>query len=57
MILPTIKRVVKERIFAELSGKVEIKISEIDTDPTLWGAAAAATDHILKSPSKYLVNL
>jgi len=57
LILPTIKRVVKERIFAELSGKVEIKISEIDTDPTLWGAAAAATDHILKSPSKYLVNL
>lgn len=54
LILPTIQKVVRERVFAELSEKVEIKISESDIDPTLWGAAAAATDQVLKSPSKYL---
>ena len=55
LLLPTINRIVKERILPEISSRVQIKISELTIDPTLYGAAAIATDKMLRKPSEYLV--
>lgn len=55
LLLPTINRIVKERVLPEISSKVQIKISELPVDPTLYGAAAIATDKVLRKPSEYLV--
>lgn len=55
LMLPTIRRIVKERILPEISSRVQIKISELTIDPTLYGAAAIATDKMLRKPSEYLV--
>ncbi|WP_090416228.1 ROK family transcriptional regulator [Pseudobutyrivibrio sp. YE44] len=56
LLLPTINRIVKERVIPEISGKVQIKISKLTVDPTLYGAAAIATDKVLRKPSEYLVS-
>ena len=54
LILPTIKKIVEERTIPEVSSKVRIEISKLDVDPTLYGAAAIATDRVLRKPSEYL---
>lgn len=54
LLLPTIEQVVKERVIPELHAKVQIKISTLKVDPTLYGAAAIATDKILQLPSAFL---
>ena len=56
LLLPTIKRIVKERTIPEVSERVRIEISSLNIDPTLYGAAAIATDRVLRKPSEYLVN-
>lgn len=56
LLLPTINRIVKERTIPEISGRVQIKISKLTVDPTLYGAAAIATDKVLRKPSEYLVS-
>lgn len=55
LLLPTIKRVVKERTLPEIGERVKIEISNLSIDPTLYGAAAIATDRVLRKPSEYLV--
>jgi len=54
LLLPIVKEVVKQRIIDELHTKVQIKISSLKVDPTLYGAAAAATDKLLQMPSAFL---
>ena len=54
LILPDIKRFTEERAIKELYEKTEIKISELEVDPTLYGAAAIATERVLRKPSEYL---
>ncbi len=56
LLLPTINRIVKERILPDISKRVQIKISKLTVDPTLYGAAAIATDKVLRKPSEYLVS-
>lgn len=53
LLLPIIQEVVKQRVIPELHTKVQIKISDLKIDPTLYGAAATATDKVLKLPSKF----
>lgn len=55
-LLPTIKKIVEERTIPEVSSKVRIEISRLKVDPTLYGAAAIATDRVLRKPSEYLVS-
>lgn len=54
LLLPTIKEVVKQRTINELHNKVQIELSHLKVDPTLYGAAAIATDRVLRMPSEYL---
>ncbi len=54
ILLPEIKRVVRERTIPELYLEVEIVMSNLSVDPTLYGAAAIATDMVLGKPSTYL---
>ncbi|MBE6024960.1 MAG: ROK family transcriptional regulator [Cellulosilyticum sp.] len=56
LLLPTIKEVVKQRTIPELYDKVQIKLSQLKVDPTLYGAAAIATDRVLRMPSVFLAN-
>lgn len=56
LLLPTINRIVKERVLPDISERVQIKISKLTVDPTLYGAAAIATDKVLRKPSEYLVS-
>ncbi len=45
---------VKERVFPEIYDNVRIEISKLGIDSTLLGAAAIATDKVLRKPSEYL---
>ena len=54
LLLPIIQNVVKERAISELHAMVQIKISSLKVDPTLYGAAAIATDRVLQMPSAFL---
>ncbi|WP_026527891.1 ROK family transcriptional regulator [Butyrivibrio sp. VCD2006] len=54
ILLPEIKRIVEERTIPELYSQVDIVMSELSVDPTLYGAAAIATDKVLGKPSQYL---
>ncbi|MFT4104707.1 MAG: ROK family transcriptional regulator [Lacrimispora sp.] len=54
LLLPTIQEVVKQRVISELSSRVQIKMSTLKVDPTLYGAAAIATDKVLQMPSAFL---
>jgi len=54
LLLPTIKRIVNERVLPAISSQVRIEISKLSIDPTLYGAAAIATDRVLRKPSEYL---
>lgn len=54
LLMPTIQEVVKQRSISELSSSVQIKISSLKVDPTLYGAAAIATDKVLQMPSAFL---
>ena len=54
LLLPTIQEVVKQRTISELHDRVQIKISSLQVDPTLYGAAAIATDRVLQMPSAFL---
>jgi len=57
MLLATVREVVKNRTIPELYRKVQIKISTLKIDPTLYGAAAIATDQVLQLPSAFTANL
>ena len=54
LLLPTINKIVKERTLEAISSHVKIEISKLSIDPTLYGAAAIATDRVLRKPSEYL---
>lgn len=54
LLLPMIQKVVRKRVIEELYNRVEIKITSLTVDPTLYGAAAIATDNVLKAPSTFL---
>lgn len=54
LLLPTIQEVVRQRVISELNSRVQIKISSLKVDPTLYGAAAIATDKVLQMPSAFL---
>lgn len=53
LLLPIVQEVVRQRVIPELHTKVRIKISNLKVDPTLYGAAATATDKVLQLPSKF----
>lgn len=53
LLLPVIQEVVKQRVIPELHTKVQIKTTELKVDPTLYGAAATATDKVLKLPTMF----
>lgn len=54
LLLPKIKETVKNRMLPEIYENVRIEISKLGVDSTLLGAAAIATDKVLRRPSKYL---
>ena len=54
LLLPTINKIVQERVLPSISSHVRIEISKLKIDPTLYGAAAIATDRVLRKPSEYL---
>ncbi len=53
LLLPTVREVVNRRIIPELNTKTQITISKLKVDPTLYGAAAIATDKVLQMPSAF----
>lgn len=53
LLMPTILEVVKQRVIPELHTRVQIKISNLKVDPTLYGAAATATNKVLQLPSMF----
>jgi len=53
LLMPAIQEVVKQRVIPELHTKVQIKISNLMIDPTLYGAAATATNKVLQLPSMF----
>lgn len=53
-LIDTVKKVVKDRVIPELYEKLDIKLSSFSIDPILYGAAALATDRVLKVPSAFL---
>lgn len=55
MLLDTIRDVVRQRIIPDLYATVQIRLSNLAVDPTLYGAAAVATDKVLQMPSAFLV--
>ena len=54
LFMPVIMETVKERVFPEIYDNVRIEISKLGIDSTLLGAAAIATDKVLRKPSEYL---
>ena len=54
LMLPVIHKIVNQRTISELHDNVKIMFSELAVDPTLYGAAAIATDRVLRRPSEYL---
>lgn len=54
LLIPTINQIVRERTLPAIGNKVRIEISKLSIDPTLYGAAAIATDRVLRKPSEYL---
>jgi predicted NBD/HSP70 family sugar kinase len=53
LLMPAILEVVEQRVIPELRDRVRIKISGLKVDPTLYGAAATATNEVLRLPSKF----
>lgn len=53
LLLPIVQEVVRQRVIPELHTKVRIQISDLKVDPTLYGAAATATDKVLQLPSRF----
>lgn len=53
LLMPTIHEVVKHRVIPELHTRVQIKISNMKVDSTLYGAAATATNKVLQMPSMF----
>lgn len=53
LMLDTIRNVVKERVIPELYRRAQIRITDFEIDPILYGAAALATDEILRVPSAF----
>ncbi|MBQ6129060.1 MAG: ROK family transcriptional regulator [Lachnospiraceae bacterium] len=54
LLLPVIMETIKERVVPEIYDNAEIEMSELGIDSTLLGAAAIATDKVLRRPSEYL---
>ncbi len=57
ILLPVVLDTVKKRAIPELFSEVDIRFSELPIDPTLYGAAAIATDKVLSRPSDYLTSI
>ena len=57
ILLPVVLETVKKRAIPELFSEVDIRFSELPIDPTLYGAAAIATDKVLSRPSDYLTSI
>lgn len=55
ILLSAIHQTVSRRVLPALYSKVQIKLSSLKVDPTLYGAAAAATDKVLQLPSAFSV--
>ena len=53
LMLPTIREVVRQRVIPAIFDKVQIKLSGLKVDPTLYGAAAVATNKVLQLPSAF----
>jgi len=53
LLMPIIQEVVKQRVIPELHTRVQIRISNLKVDPTLYGAAATATSKVLQLPSMF----
>ena len=53
LMLPLIREVVKQRTLPELHRRVHIQMTGLGLDPTLYGAAAIATDKVLSLPSAF----
>lgn len=53
LLLSAIRNVVGQRVLPALNHKVQIKLSSLKVDPTLYGAAAVATDKVLQLPSAF----
>ncbi len=56
LLLPTIQKVIDERVLSDLKEKVTIEISGLTIDPTLYGAAAGATEQVLRTPTLFFSN-
>ncbi|MCR5687949.1 MAG: ROK family transcriptional regulator [Lachnospiraceae bacterium] len=54
LLLPEIQKTVRERVVPEIFDNARIEISRLGIDSTLLGAAAIATDKVLRKPSEYL---
>ena len=54
LLLPTIRQVVQSRLEKEIYDSVHIRMTNFKLDPTLYGAAAVATDKALQMPSIFL---
>ncbi|NCB36328.1 MAG: ROK family protein, partial [Clostridia bacterium] len=52
-LLEAIRSVVSQRVLPEIYDKVQIKLSGLKVDPTLYGAAAVATDMVLQLPTEF----
>ncbi len=55
LLLGTIIETVQSRLIPEVYEKVRIEMTQLTVNPTLLGAAAIATDRVLRKPSEYLV--
>ncbi len=55
LLLPTVREVVSRRIIPELNARARITVSGLKVDPTLYGAAAIATDKVLQMPSAFSI--
>lgn len=53
LLLPIIQDVVRQRVIPELHTRVSIKMSNLKVDPTLYGAAATATNKVLQLPTRF----
>ncbi|MDD4106020.1 MAG: ROK family transcriptional regulator [Eubacteriales bacterium] len=53
ILLSAILDVVRQRVHPALFDKVQIKLSNLKVDPSLYGAAAVATDKVLQSPRAF----
>ncbi|MEH7886370.1 ROK family transcriptional regulator [Bacillus sp. JJ1609] len=54
LLLDSIRETIKPRLISSVYENLTIQITEFANDSILYGAAAIAADHFLKSPNRYL---